>query len=156
MCTFVNMKQIQYLLDHYQVSATQLADKLGIQRSTISHLLSGRNKPSLDILQRIIVEFPAINEAWLLTGHGNALKSSPSIEKDVNTVNEPSNDMFTSVSEKETPPFITTVNDEGPRPAYGTNVNKQKTESTSVNSNEIEQILVFYTDGTFKYFRPRE
>lgn len=63
--------RIQKILDEENISASKFADVLGVQRSSISHILSGRNKPSLDFVQRILQKFPEINSDWLLFGKGD-------------------------------------------------------------------------------------
>ncbi len=50
------------------LSPSGFADKIQVQRSAISHILNGRNKPSLELIQKIIATFPDINIEWLLTG----------------------------------------------------------------------------------------
>ena len=65
------IKRLQIIIDYYQLSAATLADKIDVQRSSISHLLSGRNKPSLDFVLKLIKQFPEINLYWLLNGLGN-------------------------------------------------------------------------------------
>lgn len=50
------------------LSASQFADQIGVQRSSLSHVLNGRNKPSLDFLSKIITAFPKVNASWLITG----------------------------------------------------------------------------------------
>jgi len=59
--------QILKILSHYGLSATSFAEELCVQRSSISHILSGRNKPSYDFIVRILEKYPAINPLWLLT-----------------------------------------------------------------------------------------
>ena len=52
------IKRLELLLDYYSISASVFADKVGVQRSGMSHLLSGRNKPSLDFVLKIVENFP--------------------------------------------------------------------------------------------------
>lgn len=52
----------------YNVSAAQFAETIGVPRSTISHILSGRNKPSLDLIMKILSTYPKVNAEWLITG----------------------------------------------------------------------------------------
>ena len=67
--------RILKILDKENISAAKFADVLGVQRSSISHILSGRNKPSLDFVQRILQKFPEINSDWLLFGKGNIYRN---------------------------------------------------------------------------------
>lgn len=66
--------RIKILMEHYQLSASSFADKIGVQRSSISHILSGRNKPSLDFVLKITSEFKDIDIHWLLYGKGTFSK----------------------------------------------------------------------------------
>ena len=50
------------------LSASEFADKIDVKRSNLSHVLSGRNKPSLDFLVKVIDAYPNVNAAWLITG----------------------------------------------------------------------------------------
>ncbi len=60
------IKRLQIIIDHYQLSAASLADKIAVQRSSISHLLSGRNKPSLEFVLKLVRQFPEVSLYWLL------------------------------------------------------------------------------------------
>lgn len=52
------------------LKSSQLADNIGVNRATISHIISGRNKPSIDFLQKLLSAFPKLNSNWLITGIG--------------------------------------------------------------------------------------
>ena len=65
--------RIKALLQERQLSTTQFADLVGVARPIISHVLSGRNKPSLEVVQRILAAFPDLSMAWLLNGTGPML-----------------------------------------------------------------------------------
>ena len=58
------------ILKHYGLSASAFAEKISVQRSSISHILSGRNKPSLDFIDKVLQAFPEIDLLWLLSGKG--------------------------------------------------------------------------------------
>jgi len=77
-------KRIKKIILFYGISAAQLADKIGVQRSSISHLLSGRNKPSLDFVMKIVKAYDAIDLYWLLNGKG----SFPKLKKTETTILE--------------------------------------------------------------------
>lgn len=64
-------ERLQLILKMHNLTPSAFADKLGVQRSNVSHVLSGRNKPSLDFLEKIIANFPRVNAYWLLTGKMN-------------------------------------------------------------------------------------
>jgi transcriptional regulator with XRE-family HTH domain len=62
--------RIHKLIAFYQLSSASFADQIGVQRSSISHILSGRNKPSLDFVLKTLKAFPTLSSDWLLHGHG--------------------------------------------------------------------------------------
>ncbi|MGB0879380.1 MAG: helix-turn-helix domain-containing protein [Polaribacter sp.] len=62
--------RLKKVMEHHQLSATLFADKIGVQRSSISHILSGRNKPSLDFVLKVTSQFTDVDIHWLLKGEG--------------------------------------------------------------------------------------
>lgn len=62
--------RLKKMMEHHQLSASTFADKVGVQRSSISHILSGRNKPSLDFVLKVTSEFKDVDIHWLLNGIG--------------------------------------------------------------------------------------
>lgn len=75
--------RLEKILDYYSLSASLFADKIGVQRSSISHLLSGRNKPSLEFVMKVVRAYPEVNLYWLLNGKGvfpSKKESSPTPE----------------------------------------------------------------------------
>lgn len=64
------VSRLEKLFQYYGLSAAAFADKIGVQRSSISHLLSGRNKPSLEFVLKVVKTFPEVNLYWLLNGKG--------------------------------------------------------------------------------------
>jgi len=57
-------------MEYKNLKSSELADNIGVNRATISHILSGRNNPSIDILQRLLNTYPDLNSNWLITGIG--------------------------------------------------------------------------------------
>ena len=64
------IKRLEIILDYYSLNASSFADKIGVQRSSLSHLLSGRNKPSLDFILKIMEVYPEVDLYWILKGQG--------------------------------------------------------------------------------------
>lgn len=62
--------RLQKVIDFYGESASSFAEKIGVQRSSISHILSGRNKPSLDFVLKVLSSFPEVELYWLMNGKG--------------------------------------------------------------------------------------
>lgn len=65
------IERLEHLLQYYSLTASGFADKIDVQRSSISHLLSGRNKPSLEFVLKVVKAFPEVNLYWLLNGKGS-------------------------------------------------------------------------------------
>lgn len=63
--------RIQKIIDKQGISLNAFAQEIGVNRSTISHILTGRNKPSVDVLQKILKRFPELSSDWLLLGNGS-------------------------------------------------------------------------------------
>lgn len=68
--------RIKKVMDFHQLTASLFADKIGVQRSSISHILSGRNKPSLDFILKITSEFKDVDINWLIHGNGSFPKKA--------------------------------------------------------------------------------
>ena len=151
----LNKKIEQIILDK-GLSPSYFADTIGIQRSSISHILSGRNKPSLDIIQRILKVFPDIDRDWLLFDSNIPQQNTPQINRQ-QSVNQPP----TKANLQEPTPRESPKNFQAEHPIIKTTVNvpiKRKIERPTVPSiasgKQIERIMIFYTDGTFEEKRP--
>ena len=149
-------KRIEQIIIDKGLSPSYFADTIGIQRSSISHILSGRNKPSLDIIQRILKVFPNIDRDWLLFDSEIPQQNMPQINRQqpVNQVNTRQN-LFEQTP-RESPKIFQTEPD-----VVKSSVNlpiKRKIERPTVpsvsSSKQIERIMIFYTDGTFEEKRP--
>ncbi|MDD4576030.1 MAG: helix-turn-helix transcriptional regulator [Bacteroidales bacterium] len=68
------LERINKIIEEKQMSTTQFADYINIQRPTMSHIISGRNNPSLDIVMKILTAFPDIDSDWLMFGDGKMYK----------------------------------------------------------------------------------
>jgi transcriptional regulator with XRE-family HTH domain len=72
--------RLQKFLAAENISQSQLADTLGVARASISHIISGRNKPGFDFLESIAVNFPALSMEWLLTGKGRMYRGTDALQ----------------------------------------------------------------------------
>lgn len=70
--------RLKKILEHHHLTASQFADQIGVQRSSISHILSGRNKPSLDFVLKVTDKFAEVDIYWLLNGKGSYPKKESS------------------------------------------------------------------------------
>ena len=83
------VKRLERILKYYSLSASAFADRIGVQRSSISHILTGRNKPSLEFVLKVVKTFPEVNLYWLLNGKGSfPAKSPPSPTEKLQTEKE--------------------------------------------------------------------
>lgn len=89
-------KRLQKIMDYYGESASSFAEKISVQRSSISHILSGRNKPSLEFILKILSTFPDVELYWLLNGKGEF----PSSKKTVIQSESPPSNLETQLSSK--------------------------------------------------------
>ena len=125
--------RLQRIMDYYDLNASALADSLGVLRSSISHLLSERNKPSLDFVLKIIDKYPEVDLYWLLYGKG----SFPKEEKKPAPTPLPTEIPFPEDNVLEDSEKERKVTAEIP-------VKKQK--------RQIQKIIFFYEDNSFEIF----
>ncbi|MEH6536010.1 MAG: helix-turn-helix transcriptional regulator [Psychroserpens sp.] len=118
------IKRLQKVIDFYGESASSFAEKIGVQRSSISHILSGRNKPSLDFVLKILSSYPEVELYWLMNGKGKF----PSEKNRIH--DQPISEVKKNVISKNT----------------------QISEISNSEDKTIERIVIFYKDGTFKNF----
>ncbi len=149
------IKRLEIILDYYSLNASSFADKIGVQRSSLSHLLSGRNKPSLDFILKIMDVFPEVDLYWLLNGIGNFPKSEAVMEVQ-NTTPTPIFEHQTVRAEIEKKPDLfsekismeSIQQEEKLAPTFS----NSKIASTNKLNEEIDRIVIFYTNGTFKTY----
>lgn len=151
------IKRIEIILDFYSLNASTFADKIGVQRSSISHLLSGRNKPSLDFVLKIMDVFPEVDLYWILNGKGTFPKSE--VVNEVNRVS-PTPTFSTPIADTKTEmqPDLFSENISNVKNQLEENrpnlFSNSKISSINKNEGEIERIVIFYSNGTFKTYSP--
>ena len=64
-------ERLNQIIEKKGLTATKFAAMIGVNASTISHILAGRNKPGFDIINNIAKTFPDLNLTWLITGNGS-------------------------------------------------------------------------------------
>ena len=114
-------ERLQKVINFYGETASGFAEKIGVQRSSISHILSGRNKPSLDFVMKVLYAYPEVELYWLMNGKGE-FPSQSKISESPNS----------NISQTISKPRATELD----------------------NNSEIEKIIIFYKDGTFKSYKP--
>ena len=129
--------RLNKILEYYDISAAAFADKIEVGRSSISHILSGRNKPSLDFVMKVVKSFPEVELYWLLNGKGKfpAISDSVSSEEVISN-QEQNSDPSNSVA----PP--------------SQNISQQIIPQVPAGKpgKEIQKIVIFYKDGSFEAF----
>lgn len=166
-------ERIAYLIETFGLTPSQFADKTGIPRASVSHILGGRNKPSLEILQKVAAIFPEVNLNWLMLGVGEppvAKKETENLSNATYPVQRES--LFQSIEESaQIHPLIVQQqrNEEQQHiKQQKTVVHKQQSERTQRktttqrasheidNTKRIKEIRVFYSDGTFEILFPEK
>ncbi|MFV8328109.1 helix-turn-helix domain-containing protein [Flavobacterium sp. ZS1P14] len=150
------IKRLEIILDYYGLNASSFADKIGVQRSSLSHLLSGRNKPSLDFILKILDVFPDVDLYWILNGRGTFPKSTEYSDTKENASEE--------IVKQNIPTPLNNESNQGNLFAEIKNTNlinafeTKKIESQNIvsksTSGEIDKIVIFYKNGTFKSYVP--
>ena len=124
--------RIKQYMDYKSISAGELSSRLDVQRSNISHILNGRNKPGASFIEKLLINFPDLNARWLLTGNGEMIENSASIKAEI-----------------ANPKSETIVNQE---------IKAQIKDSSVTNSvasgstKPIDKIVLLFSDGTFTDF----
>ncbi|MBN2275123.1 MAG: helix-turn-helix transcriptional regulator [Bacteroidales bacterium] len=142
-------EQILKLLSFLNISATQFAEEIGVQRSSISHILSERNKPSYDFIIKILDKYPEINPAWLLTGNGEMLIDKNEPSDTVEPEYKKSTDLFENIGNK------TKNENYNAQHIENAVINKSKQQEMITDVNDIESVIILYTNGTFCYFKKK-
>ena len=132
------VKRIEEIRSNHQLSAAAFASKIGVQRSAMSHILSGRNKPSLEFLMKVYEAFDEVALEWLIVG-----SSSPTPQKSKSDLFNP-----VEVDKPQTPPM-----------EYSNAEKIENLKQTSIpleESTSPKEIIYLYGDGSFERFTPKK
>ena len=149
--------RLEEILEFLGLTPSEFADEIEVQRSSMSHLFSGRNKPSLDFIKKIKLRYPEIDTDWLIFGEGNMVKnelkddeentplpSSIDIENQKSDVNKDLS-LFDEMVVEEEKEIKTIESVE--------NVEQSKIENIqTAETKKINRIVIFYEDGTFESY----
>ncbi|MEI7724715.1 MAG: helix-turn-helix transcriptional regulator [Bacteroidota bacterium] len=136
------LERILELLKERKLTPSQFADEIGIQRSGMSHLISGRNKPSLEFVMKVLHRFPEVKADWLING----ITERKSEEAPPESEDE---DMIAS---KVPATLFDDPDLSGTRPQ----VKQQRIVRKERSDRRIEKIVVFYDDRTFREYEPEK
>jgi transcriptional regulator with XRE-family HTH domain len=145
------VNRIKRIIEKENLTASTFADEIGVGRSTMNHILNGRNNPSLDVLVRIINRYKYISIEWLMLG-------TPPMNKGETTTIEPS--LFDEIPVKtpndtersKYPP----ESEDKPADFNRESINNQKFIHDLSVSENIDKIIVFFKNKTFITLRPEE
>jgi transcriptional regulator with XRE-family HTH domain len=147
---FTNMKErIIKFLSENNLTSTKFADVVGVQRSSISHILSGRNKPSFDFIEKMLIAYPDVDAQWLITGKGNMFTNQASLFSRDDT------QVSNNLTGRESNIQEIMDNSEGKLDSeQDLRLNSKDLNSTANVSSNIERVIIFYTNGSFKDYKP--
>jgi len=123
-------KRLKYWLEKNNLSASEFAKTLGVQKSSISHILSGRNKPSFDFLQKFKEHYPELDIEWFITGTVASDTKNIDKNKEIEVLQSK------EITKKEE------QDDKFPLPSNN-------------NNDLIDYIMIVYKDDTFKIISKR-
>lgn len=164
--------RITQFLTSEGISPAEFADKIGVQRSSVSHVLNGRNYPSASFIQKMLGAYKTLNPRWLLLGEGTIsyTKSAPVIEptlfhfpeenetrktakETIPTVNIPVKEVDIQQSEGLKDKSEPSVNINQPL-KLSSEQSISELIDTSLANKEVERIVLFYKDKTFAAYTP--
>lgn len=146
-------QRLQQVMDYYGLNAAAFADSLEIQRSGISHLLSERNKPSLDFILKLIEKFPEVDMYWITQGKG----SFPRKEETHSIPPRKQPDLFSDIPEIEiaplpSPTVATPTHEKAVQEPSTASTAEEKLSVLTDTHKKIKRIIFFYEDNHFEVF----
>jgi len=130
--------RLQQFLQAENMSPSRFADQIGIQRSGVSHILSGRNKPGFDFIEKMLLAYPSLNAEWLITGKGKMYKEAKAA----------------SLFSPEELPESAPESDQNEDISYKNDSSGEYYERSSEVSHKLVNVLLFYSDNTFTEYSP--
>lgn len=150
--------RLQQFLDLEQLTPSRFADILGVQRSGLSHILSGRNKPGYDFMFKLTQKFPQINIEWLLTGKGKPYKDMNHPTEKVHQPKE-SGTLFSGSLFQHEEEFDNSTENK----SFNSKIETLKVDEILKNQSDpviphknrnVKRITLFFSDGSFEEFFP--
>lgn len=137
--------RILKIIKNSGLTPSEFADKIQVQRSAISHITSGRNKPSLDFLLKVKESYPEIDTDWLLFG----IEKEESLPSDLEKIPTNKSHLFA----KEKPQMIAEENSNQENQLFPrSNSTNDSRENQKSNRKKIVRVLLFFDDGSFEDF----
>lgn len=144
-------ERILAFLQNENKSYAQFAEEIGVQPSGISHILSGRNNPSLDFIVKMLLKYPSLSADWLLFGRGTMYKyvSQPTLF-DTEPQFEAAKAVLPLEGTNDTP--VTSELPEGVENA--TDAKETELQVVSNGNKRLIKVMLFYSDKSFSEYRP--
>lgn len=142
--------RILKIMEREGLAPSKFAETIGIQRSAMSHIISGRNNPSLDVLLKVLERFTYVESDWLLFGKGNMMRE--------HMITEPNLFSNTAINPPEVqvvPEYRKEIGVEAPVNLPKQPVVEQIIYKDSPSKN-VSKIMIFYSDNTFDTFVPEK
>ena len=142
--------RLQQFLVAENISQAQFAETIGVARASISHILSGRNKPGFDFLESMVRHYPNLNFEWLLTGRGKMYTNAQSApEAPAAPISPLSASDEGSLFDEPEYPAAAPAESPTPRPTTYTRYSDNQLRN-SKNQRVISKVILFYSDGSFQ------
>ncbi len=172
--------RLQQIISTEGISALKFAEIIDVQRSTVSHILSGRNNPSLEFIQKTLNNFPQINTDWFITGRGEMyIEPASTTNERTNKSEQNSRDLFSVLKDEEQASYqaissIGSNDDEesdndkesADNKDIDSTINKEETANNKekepdisgmpISASPLERIVIFYKNGSFKEYLPQQ
>lgn len=163
--------RIKSVLEVSQMTPADFASAIGISRSNLTHLLSGRNQPSFSLLEKLLKAFPQVRTEWLVTGLGDMLRDEDDFAQTVEAINQQMPTPHTQFEmdfdaeegiepsdANETKTSSEPNNDKASLPILAANIppkTRLQRGSQRQPLKKVQKIVYFYTDNTFDEYYPR-
>lgn len=150
-------QRIVQFLEKEQLNAAKFADEIGVQRSAVSHILSGRNNPGFEFIQKILTRYKTVNAEWLIMGTGEMYKPVLLTAKQLDLFSQAVPEL--NISQL---PLPETEKNEAKTETIADNssISPEKTDIFGVkpapapSQKFVEKIVMFYSDKTFAVYTP--
>jgi transcriptional regulator with XRE-family HTH domain len=160
--------RIRKFMEYKGISPSELADSIGVQRSNVTHVLKSRNKPSFQFIEKMLQVYPELNAKWLLLGTGSMIETTvknrtlfDQLTETKTVENHKEDKAETKLLPKESPVSASETNEiivppVTPPPTSTEKVSTDKVIQDQFFSQEkqIERLIVFFKDQTFKVYNP--
>jgi len=137
--------RFRYLMKLNRLSASAFAEEIGVQPSSVSHILSGRNKPSLDFIRKVLSRYPKVDANWLINGSNSFSGQQNLQEKESDALKT----KHFAEEEKESQKVNELLKEDDLKQS-----GVLQGELNRLSKSRVKKIVIFYDDQTFDEFTP--